>query len=142
TGGERAAPARRRLARGHGLCRRKDAGGVPHEGGVCTHLRRKLAREPCAWCDDHARKPELSGRRMSGSLALVYPVLAQVLLTFAVYILLGVRRYQALTSRRTRLREVALSSGCWPCDAKKVENNIRTKDVVPVLLDEPCSDPT
>ena len=43
-----------------------------------------LAREPRARRDDHARKPELSGRRMSGSLTLVYPVLAQVLLTFVV----------------------------------------------------------
>ena len=46
----------------------------------------ELAREPRARRDHHARKPELSGRRMSGPLALVYPVLAQVLWTFVVCI--------------------------------------------------------
>ena len=45
----------------------QDAGRVPRQGGVRAHLRRRLAREPCARRDDHAREPELSRRRMSGS---------------------------------------------------------------------------
>ena len=57
------------LARRDGLCRREDARRVPRQGGVRPHLRRELAREPRAWRDHHARKPELSRRRMSGSLA-------------------------------------------------------------------------
>ena len=71
---------------------------------------------------------------MTGSLALVYPVLAQVFLTFVVYILLGVRRYQALKSRRTRARQVALSGEAWPDDEKKVANNLRNQSEAPVIF--------
>jgi hypothetical protein len=71
---------------------------------------------------------------MSGPLALVYPVLAQVFLTFVVYILLGVRRYQALTSRRTRARDIALSGDAWPDDEKKVSNNLRNQSEAPVIF--------
>ena len=71
---------------------------------------------------------------MSGSLALVYPVLAQVLWTFIVFILLGVRRYGALVSRRTRARDVALSGDAWPDDEKKVANNLRNQFETPVIF--------
>jgi hypothetical protein len=71
---------------------------------------------------------------MTGSLALVYPVLAQVFLTFAVYILLGVRRYQALTSRKTRARDVALGGDAWPNEEKKVANNLRNQSEAPVIF--------
>lgn len=71
---------------------------------------------------------------MSGPLALVYPVLAQVLLTFVVYILLGVQRYRALTSRRTRVRDIALSGDAWPDDEKKVANNLRNQYEAPILF--------
>ena len=59
-GRDRAASACRRLARGDGLCRRAQYRGIPRQGGVPAHLGRRLAREPCARRDDHARKPELS----------------------------------------------------------------------------------
>ena len=35
---QRAAPARRRAARGDGLCRREGPGGFPQQGGVRAHL--------------------------------------------------------------------------------------------------------
>jgi hypothetical protein len=75
---------------------------------------------------------------MSGSLALVYPVLAQILWTFVVFILLGVRRYGALSSRRTRARDVALSGDAWPDDEKKVANNLRNQFETPVLFYALC----
>ena len=56
------APARRRLARRHGVCGRQDARRIPRQGGVHAHLGRGLAREPRARRDHHARKPELPGR--------------------------------------------------------------------------------
>jgi hypothetical protein len=71
---------------------------------------------------------------MSGPLALVYPVLALVLWTFIVYILLGVRRYQALKSRRTRARDVALNGNAWPDDERKVANNLRNQSESPILF--------
>lgn len=71
---------------------------------------------------------------MTGSLALVYPVLAQVFLTFVVYILLGVRRYQAIASRRTRVRDVTLSGDAWPDDEKKVANNLRNQSEAPIIF--------
>ena len=71
---------------------------------------------------------------MSGPLALVYPVLALVLWTFVVYILLGLRRYQALKSRRTRARDVALSGNAWPDDERKVANNLRNQSESPILF--------
>jgi hypothetical protein len=71
---------------------------------------------------------------MSGSLALVYPVLALVLWTFVVYILLGVRRYQAVRSRKTRTRDIALSGDAWPDDEKKVSNNLRNLYEAPVIF--------
>jgi hypothetical protein len=71
---------------------------------------------------------------MTGSLALVYPVLAQVFLTFVVYIFLGVRRYQAITSRRTRPRDIALNGDAWPDAEKKVANNLRNQYEAPVVF--------
>lgn len=75
---------------------------------------------------------------MSGSLALVYPVLAQIFWTFVVFILLGVRRYGALISRRTRARDVALSGDAWPDDEKKVANNLRNQFETPVIFYALC----
>jgi hypothetical protein len=71
---------------------------------------------------------------MSGPLALVYPVLAQVFLTVVVYILLCVRRHHALKSRTTRPRVIALSGDAWPDEEKKVANNLRNQYEAPVLF--------
>ena len=71
---------------------------------------------------------------MTGSLALVYPVLAQVFWTFIVFILLGVRRYEALRSRKTRARDVTLSGDAWPDEEKKVANNLRNQFETPVIF--------
>jgi hypothetical protein len=71
---------------------------------------------------------------MTGPLALVYPVLAQVFLTFVVYIFLGVRRYQAIKSRKTRPRDIALSGDAWPDAEKKVANNLRNQSEAPVVF--------
>ena len=47
-GRQRAAPACRRLARGHGLCRRQESGRIPQQGGIRPHLRRRAcAKATC-----------------------------------------------------------------------------------------------
>lgn len=71
---------------------------------------------------------------MTGPLALVYPVLAQVFWTFVIYILLGVRRYRAVKQRTVRLREVAMNSDAWPEDVRKVANNLRNQSESAVLF--------
>ena len=89
----------------------QDARRVPRQGGVRAHLRRGPAREPRPRRDDHARKPELSGRRMSGPLALVYPVLAQVLLTLRRLHPAGrPARIGRCAQRRVRVADIALSA--------------------------------
>src|SRR5262245_42520775 len=75
---------------------------------------------------------------MSGPLALVYPVLALIFWTFVVFVLLGVRRYQAVSSRQTRLRDVRLSGDAWPDAEKKVSNNIRNLFETPVIFYALC----
>ena len=64
-GRQRSASARRRFARGHGLCRSQGPRRVSREGGVHAHFRRGSAREPRSRCHDHAREPELSEPRVS-----------------------------------------------------------------------------
>ena len=54
------APARRRLARRHGLCRRGDHPRVPAEGALHAHHQRRPAREPRPRRRHHPREPELS----------------------------------------------------------------------------------
>ena len=74
---------------------------------VRAHLRRGLAREPCPRRDHHARKPELPGALMSGPLALVYPVLAQVLWTFLVMLAMGRARLGSIRAGRVRIRAIS-----------------------------------
>lgn len=71
---------------------------------------------------------------MTGPLALVYPVLAQVFWTFVIYILLGARRYRAVRQRTVRMREIALNIDAWPDDARKVSSNLRNQSESAVLF--------
>ena len=61
-GRRRAAPARRRPARRHGLCGRRRPRGVPRQGAVHPHHQCGPARKPRPRRDHHPRKPELSRR--------------------------------------------------------------------------------
>ena len=54
------APACRRLARRHGLCRGGDHPRVPAQGALHAHHQRRTAREPCPRRRHHPREPELS----------------------------------------------------------------------------------
>ena len=71
---------------------------------------------------------------MSGSLNLVYPVLAQVLLTFVLIVWNGQGRIRAVRSRRVRMRDIALSNDAWPVDLKQVENNMHNQYETPILF--------
>jgi hypothetical protein len=71
---------------------------------------------------------------MSGPLALVYPVLAQVFLTFVLMVWTGRLRTAAVRSRRVRLSAIALSGDAWPDDVKKISNNMHNQFETPVLF--------
>jgi hypothetical protein len=65
---------------------------------------------------------------------ILLPVFGQVLLTFAVLIAMGGRRRTALTSKATRMKDIALGQDAWPVDATKAANNFRNQFEIPVLF--------
>ena len=69
-------------------------------------------------------------------VAILYPVFAQVLLTFVVYGLLGVARFRAIgIAGRTRgSPDLALGRYPWPEDADKRAHNQRNQFELPVLF--------
>lgn len=71
---------------------------------------------------------------MSGSLALLYPVMAQVLLTFILMFWMGQVRIKALRRRTVRLGDIALSGEAWPDYVKKISNNMHNQFETPILF--------
>lgn len=71
---------------------------------------------------------------MSGGLALVYPVLAQVLLTLVVLIRLGATRAAAFRSRAVRVRDMKSTDADWPAPAARASANFRNQFETPVLF--------
>lgn len=67
-------------------------------------------------------------------LAIVYPVLAQVLLTLVLAFATGWLRVSAVRSGGVSPREVALSSERWPERVRKVGNNLANQFETPVVF--------
>jgi hypothetical protein len=67
-------------------------------------------------------------------VALVYPVMAQVLLTFILLMWMGRARIAAVAAGRVRLGDLALSGERWPDDVKKVANNAHNQFETPILF--------
>ena len=70
-------------------------------------------------------------------VGILYPVFAQVLLTFAVYGLLAVARARAVAAMDRQQRknpELLLGRGSWPMDAEKRAANQRNQFELPVLF--------
>jgi hypothetical protein len=70
---------------------------------------------------------------------IILPVFAQVLLTIVVLITMGVRRRNALQSRTTRIKDIALGQDAWPEDATKAANNYKNQFEIPVLFLAACA---
>lgn len=70
---------------------------------------------------------------MDSSLIL-WPVLAQIILTIVMYILLGVRKARAVKARLVDIKEAALNNKAWPADVVKVSNNIANQFETPILF--------
>ena len=71
---------------------------------------------------------------MSGAVSLIYPVMAQVLLTLVLMLWTGRARVGALRARRVHIRDIALSGEAWPDDVRKVSNNMHNQFETPILF--------
>jgi len=65
---------------------------------------------------------------------IFWPVLAQVFLTLAMFILLGARKAKAVKAGQVNRQQAALDNRVWPKDVVKVSNNIANQFEVPVLF--------
>src|SRR4249919_2313128 len=65
---------------------------------------------------------------------LFLPVLAQIVLTLAVYVYLGVAKGKALKLGQVDLARRALHEDAWPDYVRLVSNNIRNQFETPVLF--------
>lgn len=65
---------------------------------------------------------------------ILWPVVIQIALTVAMFILLGKRKLAAVKSRSVDLRKAALDNSAWPDDVRKVSNNIQNQFQIPVLF--------
>ena len=70
---------------------------------------------------------------MKSSL-IFWPVLVQILIVVAGFMLLGIRKKQALKNGQVDLKKAALDNDAWPDDVLKVSNNIRNQFQVPILF--------
>jgi hypothetical protein len=62
------------------------------------------------------------------------PVLVQILITIAGFMLLGVRKAKALKKNEVDMTKTALDNDAWPDYVLQVSNNIRNQFQVPVLF--------
>jgi hypothetical protein len=67
-------------------------------------------------------------------MPLVYPVLAQVLLTLVVILATGRARFGALKAGRTRIADIATNAGGFPDDVRRFGNNLANQFETPVLF--------
>jgi hypothetical protein len=67
-------------------------------------------------------------------MSLVYPVLAQVLLTILLAFRLGMLRVGSVRARQVHMKDIALSDEAYPEDVRKVGNSVRNQFETPVLF--------
>ena len=65
---------------------------------------------------------------------IIWPVLAQILLTLIMLIMLGKRKSKAVKSDEVDRKQAALNNRVWPEDVVKVSNNIANQFETPVLF--------
>lgn len=63
-----------------------------------------------------------------------WPVLAQIFLTLAMFIMLGGRKAKAVKAGKVNRQQAALDNRVWPEDVVKVSNNIANQFEAPVLF--------
>ncbi len=65
---------------------------------------------------------------------IIWPVLAQIILTLAVFITLGFRKTRDLKTGKVDKSKTALDNKAWSDDVIKVSNNIANQFQTPVLF--------
>lgn len=65
---------------------------------------------------------------------LLYPVLAQIALTFYAGLRLGMARFKAGNAGAIKFKDIALSNDAWPDEVKKISNNFSNQFETPLLF--------
>ena len=66
--------------------------------------------------------------------ALIFPVLAQVALTFALLLATGARRYFAVASHEVKVRDIVLGQRAWPTKLQQLGNALNNQWETPTLF--------
>lgn len=66
--------------------------------------------------------------------AILLPVFVQILLIFAIAVVMGRRRYAAVSGRAVRREDVILGQKNWPAQAQAASNAFSNQFEVPVLF--------
>ncbi len=74
------------------------------------------------------------GLMNAGASSLVWPVLAQILLTLVVLVVMGVYRRKAMMAREVRISEIAIKKDAWPSKPQQAANNFTNQFETPVLF--------
>jgi len=74
------------------------------------------------------------GLMNAGMNSLVWPVLAQILLTLVVLVVMGIFRRKAMMAREVRISEIALKKDAWPSKPQQAANNFTNQFETPVLF--------
>lgn len=72
------------------------------------------------------------------SKLVFYPVIAQIILTFVVYLLLPIAKSRVLRVQDVDLARRALHNDAWPDNVLKISNNIQNQFESPVLFYTLC----
>jgi hypothetical protein len=71
--------------------------------------------------------------------SIIYPAFAQVLLTFVVLVIMGVRRSASMREKKHNFKDVALGQDVWAVQATKAARNFTNQFEVPVLFYAACA---
>jgi len=72
------------------------------------------------------------------SKLIFYPVIAQIILTFIVYILLPIAKARVLKVMEVDIQRRALHNDAWPDSVLKISNNLQNQFESPVLFYALC----
>lgn len=66
--------------------------------------------------------------------AILYPVLAQVALTFVLLFVMGPARFAAVRRGDVRIKDIALGQSAWPDRVQQLSNSLDNQFQLPVLF--------
>ena len=67
-------------------------------------------------------------------IAILYPVFAQIILTFALLMAMGWARRKAMLTQGVLYGDIAIDSARWPEDARKVANSYSNQFELPLIF--------